>query len=148
MAKLRAILVLGIFIGLLVTPLTYAADPPIKMGTVLRLSIGAEHGIPCRRGVEMAVAEVNKAGGINGRQVELIVEDEKDSPAASVNAVQKLINVDKVIGMVGPMTSGDVMAATKIADEAKVVIITPTATTPKLSGAAAYVYRGCSRIDT
>jgi branched-chain amino acid transport system substrate-binding protein len=129
MAKLRAILVLGIFIGLLVTPLTYAADPPIKMGTVLRLSIGAEHGI-------------------NGRQVELIVEDEKDSPAASVNAVQKLINVDKVIGMVGPMTSGDVMAATKIADEAKVVIITPTATTPKLSGAAAYVYRGCSRIDT
>jgi ABC-type branched-subunit amino acid transport system substrate-binding protein len=40
---------------------------PIKMGTVLRLSIGAEHGIPSRRGVEMAVAEVNKAGGINGR---------------------------------------------------------------------------------
>ncbi|MDP3181192.1 MAG: ABC transporter substrate-binding protein [Desulfobaccales bacterium] len=148
MAKLRVILVLGIFIGLLVTPLAWGADPPIKMGTVLRLSIGAEHGIPCRRGVEMAVAEVNKAGGVNGRQVELIVEDEKDSPAASVNAVQKLINVDKVIGMVGPMTSGDVMAATKIADEAKVVMITPTATTPQLSGAAAYVYRGCSRIDT
>ena len=148
MAKLRVVLVLGIFIGLLTAPLAWGADPPIKMGSVMRLSIGAEHGIPCRRGVEMAVAEVNKAGGINGQKVDLITEDEKDSPAASVNAVQKLINVDKVIAMVGPMTSGDVMAAVKIADEAKVVVITPTATTPQLSGAAAYVYRGCSRIDT
>jgi branched-chain amino acid transport system substrate-binding protein len=114
----------------------------------MRLSIGAEHGIPCSRGVEMAVAEVNQAGGINGRQVQLIVEDEKDSPAASVNAVQKLINVDKVVAIVGPMTSGGMMAAGKTAEEAKVVQVTPTATTPKLSGFGAYVYRGCSRIDT
>ena len=62
---------------------------PIKLGAVLRLSVGADDGIPGRRGVEMAVDEVNKAGGINGRKVELIVEDEKDSPAAAVNAVQK-----------------------------------------------------------
>ena len=78
--------------------------------------------------------EVNKAGGINGRQVQLIVEDEKDSPASAVNAVQKLINVDKVVAIVGPMTSGDTMAAGKIADDAKVIMISPTATTPKLSG--------------
>ena len=121
---------------------------PIKLGTVLRLSIGAEHGIPSRRGVEMAVAEVNQAGGINGRKVELLVEDEKDSPQAAVNAVKKLIEVDKVVALVGPMTSGDMMAAGKIADEAKVVDISPTATTPQLSGYGAYLYRGCSRIDT
>ena len=66
---------------LLTAGLAYGADP-IKIGSVLRLSIGAEHGIPSQRGVEMAVDEVNKAGGINGRQVELIFEDEKDSPAA------------------------------------------------------------------
>jgi branched-chain amino acid transport system substrate-binding protein len=147
MVNFRRILILGSAIIMLTAGTSWSAEP-IKMGSVMRLSIGAEHGIPCSRGVEMAVAEVNKAGGINGRQVELITEDEKDSPAASVNAVQKLINVDKVIAMVGPMTSGDVMAAVKIADDAKVVVITPTATTPKLSGAAAYVYRGCSRIDT
>jgi branched-chain amino acid transport system substrate-binding protein len=46
------------------------------------------------------------------------------------------------------MTSGDMMAAGKIADEAKVVAISPTATTPQLSGYGAYLYRGCSRIDT
>jgi len=120
---------------------------PIKIGSVLRLSVGAEHGIPSQRGVEMAVAEVNKAGGINGRQVQVIFEDEKDSPAASVNAVQKLINVDKVVALVGPMTSGGMMAAGKIANDAKVVEISPTATTPKLSGYGDYLYRGCSRID-
>jgi len=137
------------FAGLLVLSLSglaYGAEP-IKIGSVMRLSIGAEHGIPCSRGVEMAVAEVNKAGGINGRQVEVIFEDEKDSPAASVNAVQKLINVDKVVALVGPMTSGGMMAAGKIANDAKVVQISPTATTPKLSGYGDYLYRGCSRID-
>ncbi len=126
--------------------LAWGAEP-INLGTVVRLSVGAEHGIPSRRGVEMAVDEVNKAGGINGSQVQLIVEDEKDSPAAAVNAVQKLINVDKVVAIIGPMTSGDMMAAGKIADDAKVVAISPTATTPKLSGYGASLCRGCSRID-
>lgn len=146
MRTFSRILVLVSALSILVAGAAFGAEP-IKMGTVLRLSIGAEHGIPSRRGVEMAVAEVNKAGGINGRQVELIVEDEKDSPAESVNAVQKLINVNKVVAIVGPMTSGDMMAAGKIADDAKVVEISPTATTPKLSGYGAYLYRGCSRID-
>ncbi|MBM4274270.1 MAG: ABC transporter substrate-binding protein [Deltaproteobacteria bacterium] len=121
---------------------------PIKVGTVVRLSIGAEHGIPARRGVELAVAQVNAAGGIKGQKVELIVEDEKDQPKDAVNAVQKLINVDKVVALVGPMTSGNFLAAGKSADEAKVTAITPTATTPKLSGYGAYLYRACSRIDT
>jgi branched-chain amino acid transport system substrate-binding protein len=147
MISVRRILVLGCAIMMLTAGMSWGAEP-IKMGTVLRLSIGAEHGIPCRRGVEMAVAEVNKAGGINGSQVTLTVEDEKDSPAAAVNAVQKIINVDKVIAMVGPMTSGDAMASAKIANDAKVILLTQTATTPKLSGIGPYIYRGCSRIDT
>jgi branched-chain amino acid transport system substrate-binding protein len=147
MTGLRRILVLVSVLLVATAGLAWSAEP-IKMGSVMRLSIGAEHGIPCARGVEMAVAEVNKAGGINGRQVLLIGEDEKDSPATAVNAVQKLINVDKVVAMVGPMTSGDTMASGKIANDAKVVLISPTATTPKLSGFGDYIYRGCSRIDT
>jgi branched-chain amino acid transport system substrate-binding protein len=147
MIKVRRILVFSLAILLLAAPLAFGADEPIKLGAVVRLSIGAEHGVPSRRGVEMAVAEVNKAGGINGRKVELIVEDEKDSPQTAVNAVKKLIEVDKVVAIVGPMTSGDMMAAGKIADDAKVVAISPTATTPKLSGYGASLCRGCSRID-
>ena len=112
MTRIRKILVLGMALTLLTAGLAFGADP-IKIGSVLRLSVGAEHGIPSQRGVELAVEQVNKAGGINGRKVEVIFEDEKDSPAASVNAVQKLINVDKVVAIVGPMTSGGMMAAGK-----------------------------------
>ena len=149
MARVRGILVVGLAMLMLIALSACGRSPKtIKMGAVMRLSIGAEQGIPCRRGVEMAVAEVNRAGGIDGRKVELIVEDEKDSPAAAVNAVQKLINVDQVVAIVGPMTSGAMMAAAKIAEDAKVVDISPTATTPQLSGLGAYLYRGCSRIDT
>ena len=147
MVDFRKSLVLVSVIMLLTAGIAFGADEPIKLGTVLRLSIGADDGIPGRRGVEMAVDEVNKAGGINGRKVELIVEDEKDSPAEAVNAVKKLIEVNKVPAIVGPMTSGDMMAAGKIANDAKVVEISPTATTPQLSGYGAYLYRGCSRID-
>lgn len=132
--------------GLALAAGVWAAEP-VKIGSVLRLSIGAEHGIPAKRGVQMAVDEVNAAGGIQGRKVEVIFEDEKDSPTAAVNAVQKLINVDKVQALVGPMTSGGTLAAFKSADEAKVVFITPTATSPKISGASPYLYRGCTRID-
>ena len=146
MTMVRKILVFGMALSLLTAGLAYGAEP-IKIGAVMRLSVGADDGIPCRRGVEMAVAEVNKAGGINGQPVQLIVEDEKDSPAAAVNAVQKLINVDKVVAILGPMTSGDTMASGKIADDAKVIMISPSATTPKLSGYGANICRGCSRID-
>jgi len=123
-----------------------AADP-IKIGSVLRLSVGAEDGLPARRGVELAVEEINKAGGINGKPLEVIFEDEKDSPTTAVNAVQKLINVDKVPVIIGPMTSGATLAAAPQAEEAKVVMISPTATSPKVSGAGKFIYRGCSRID-
>ena len=105
MMSMRKILVFALALTLVTAGLAFGAEP-IKIGAVLRLSIGAEHGTPSKRGVELAVDQVNKAGGINGRQVEVIFEDEKDSPAASVNAVQKLINVDKVVAIIGPMTSG------------------------------------------
>src|SRR4030042_5288480 len=146
MGKLKWILVLTCSLGLVFAPLAWGADP-VKIGSVLRLSIGAEHGIPAKRGVQMAVDEFNAAGGLNGQKVQVIFEDEKDSPTASVNAVQKLINVDKVVALVGPMTSGGTLAAYKTAEDAKVLFITPPPPPPKISGASPYLFRGCSRID-
>ncbi len=62
--------VLMVSLGALVlTPLAVQADEPIKIGSVLRLSAGAEDGIPAKRGVELAVDEINKSGGINGRKL-------------------------------------------------------------------------------
>jgi len=146
MTGFRRMVVLVSVLLLATAGLAWGAEP-IKLGSVLRLSVGSEHGIPSKRGVELAVEEVNKAGGINGRKVEVIFEDEKDSPTACVNAVQKLINVDKVAAIVGPMTSGGVLAAGPTAEAAKKICITPTATSPKVSGMGEFVSRACSRID-
>jgi len=146
MARIGKIIAIICTIVFLAASFGFAAEPG-KVGSVLRLSIGAEHGIPAKRGVLMAAEEFNQAGGLDGKKVEVIIEDEKDSPTAAVNAVKKLIDVDKVVALVGPMTSGDTLASYKIADEAKVVFITPTATSPKVSGASPYLFRGCSRID-
>ncbi len=143
---IKATFLLGVGLCFLMASGVQAADP-IKIGSVLRLSAGAEDGLPAKRGVELAVSAINKAGGINGRKLEVIFEDEKDSPTNAVNAVQKLINVDKVVAIIGPMTSGAALAAAPSANEAKIPLVTPTATSPKVSGAGPYIYRGCSRID-
>ncbi len=64
-----------------------------------------------------------------------------------MNAANKLISVDKVPVIIGPMKSGETLAVAPIAEDNKVVLITPTATSPKVSGVGKYVFRGCSRID-
>jgi len=119
----------------------------IKVGAILRLSQGASDGLPAKRGIEIAVKEINAAGGIGGKQLKVIYEDEKDSAPASVAAYQKLVSMDKVQVIIGPMMSGNVLAVAPLAQRDKIVIVTPNGTSPKISDAGEYVYRGCTRID-
>jgi branched-chain amino acid transport system substrate-binding protein len=119
----------------------------IKVGAILRLSIGASDGLPAKRGIEIAVKEINAAGGIKGNPVKVIFEDSKDSPQATVSAFQKLTSMDKVKVIIGPMTSGEVLAVAPIAQRDHIVVVTPTGTSPKISDAGEYIYRGCTRID-
>ncbi len=119
----------------------------IKIGAILRLSQGASDGLPAKRGIEIAVREINAAGGIGGKQLKVIYEDEKDSAPASVAAYQKLVSMDKVKVIIGPMMSGNVLAVAPLAQREKIVIVTPNGTSPKISDAGDYVYRGCTRID-
>jgi branched-chain amino acid transport system substrate-binding protein len=119
----------------------------IKVGAILRLSTGASDGLPAKRGIEIAVKEINAAGGIKGKPVTVIYEDSKDSPQATVSAFQKLTSMDKVQVVIGPMTSGEALAVAPIAQRDHIVVVTPTGTSPKISDAGEYVYRGCTRID-
>jgi branched-chain amino acid transport system substrate-binding protein len=121
---------------------------PIVIGSILRLSLGASDGIPAKRGIEIAVRHINADGGINGRPLEVIFEDSQDKDTEAVNAANKLISVDKVPVIIGPMKSGETLAVAPIAEDNKIILITPTATSPKVTDAGAYIYRGCSRIDT
>ncbi len=118
-----------------------------KIGAILRLSKGASDGIPAKYGIEIAVKKINENGGINGKKVEVIYYDSKDDSTTAVNAAQKLISVDKVQAIIGPMMSGNVLAVAPICERNKVVLLTPTGTSPKISSAGEYVFRVCSRID-
>ena len=118
-----------------------------KVGAVLRLSKGASDGIPARHGIEIAVDMINEQGGINGTPLEVLYYDSKDDATTAVNAVQKLISVHNVQAIIGPMMSGNVLAAAPICEQNEVVLLTPTGTSPKISQAGKYTFRLCSRID-
>ncbi|WP_462324873.1 ABC transporter substrate-binding protein [Desulfoplanes sp.] len=125
-----------------------AKDATIKIGAVLRLSRGASDGLPARHGMEIAVDQINSAGGIGGKKLEVIFYDSKDDSTTAVNAVQKLISVDKVQAIVGPMMSGNVLASAPLCNRDKVVMLTPSGTSPKISQAGPYIFRLCTPIHT
>src|SRR3954462_9992005 len=68
-------------------------------------------GVPVSNGMKMAVEEVNAAGGINGRKIKMILENNGYDPKRAVLASQKMIERDKVFAMVGPMGSPTVLAS-------------------------------------
>jgi branched-chain amino acid transport system substrate-binding protein len=82
-------------------------------------------GVPVSNGMKLAVEEINAAGGINGRKLRMILEDNGYDPKKAVLATQKLIEHDKVFAMVGPMGSATVLAAQDILFDAGVLQLFP-----------------------
>src|ERR1700722_4530126 len=82
-------------------------------------------GVPVSNGMKMAVEEINAAGGINGRKLRMILEDNGYDPKKAVLATQKMIEHDKVFAMVGPMGSATVLAAQDILFDAGVLQLFP-----------------------
>ena len=92
-----------------------AAGQPIKLGAFFDLSGPAAFiGTPTKLVAEMAVDKINKAGGINGRPLELVIGDTEGDPAKAVNIAKKFIYKDKVAAIIGPTRTGTGMAVKKI----------------------------------
>jgi branched-chain amino acid transport system substrate-binding protein len=121
-----------------------AADSDqISIGAVLPLSGDAAHwGIPARTGAEMAVEEINHAGGIGGRSLALVVEDDRCSPADGVSAFNTIMASAKPpVAVLGAVCSGVTLALAPMAESRKVVLISPASTSPKLTGAGDSIFR-------
>ncbi|MGI6263720.1 MAG: ABC transporter substrate-binding protein, partial [Succiniclasticum sp.] len=108
----------------------------------------ANYGKSMKSGFELAVEELNKAGGINGKKVRIVEADNKSEPSESGNAATKLVTQDKVIAVVGPATSGAVAASEPILTGAKVPLIAPCATAPEITltkdgKTKQFVFRAC-----
>jgi len=114
----------------------------VKIGAVLVLTgPDAKAGQSAKQGIEMAVEEINASGGVKSRKIKVIYEDDGGEPQKSVSAVQKLINVDKVLAILGPMWSSCVLAVAPIVESKGVVILSPTASSPKITYAGDYIFR-------
>ena len=114
----------------------------IKIGAILPLTgDAAAWGIPPKNGALLAVEQINAAGGINGRQLELIVEDDGCDPKMAVNAVNKLLSADKPIAVVGAVCSAATLAIAPIMEKNKIVLISPASTHPSITDAGDYIFR-------
>lgn len=115
---------------------------PIKLGVLAPLTgDAAAYGEPYLNVVKMALAEINAKGGVNGRMLEAIYEDGKCNGKDGASAMQKLVNVDKVQAVLGGVCSSETLSAVPIATQGKVLLFSPGASSPDLTGASTFFFR-------
>lgn len=116
--------VLAVFLGLLMTTASAFAAQPIKIGALFAVTGPAAFlGEPERNTAQMMVDEINKAGGIKGRKLELVVYDTQGDSTKAVQAATRLIKEDKVVAIIGPSTTGDSMAVIPVVEKARIPMI-------------------------
>ncbi len=116
----------------------------IKVGVNLALSGNlASYGKATLDGIKLKTDEINAAGGIGGNKIVLIIEDNKGDQTETKNAYKKLAGSDKVVTVIGPITSTNAIAVRRDAAELKVPVISPTATNDKVTQRNSYMFRTC-----
>lgn len=117
---------------------------PIRVGVFIDLTgATSSFGISTKNGIELAVEEINKSGGINGRRIYLIIEDDQGRPETAKYVVKKLIEEDKVHAILGEVASTNSLAAAPVAQEAKIPMISPSSTNLRVTQVGNYIFRAC-----
>jgi len=122
---------------------------PIKIGVVMPLSGScALEGNYVLDAIKLAVEETNKKGGINGRKIEIIAEDDKSVPVESTNAILKLTARDNVLAIIGAYNSSCTLADKEIIGKEKVVLITPVSMAAAITEEPnPYMFRNCATMS-
>jgi branched-chain amino acid transport system substrate-binding protein len=145
LAPLLALFVLGAF------GCERKASPsqPEEQGPILIGSIGsltgseASFGGPMSDGIQFAVEEVNAAGGVKGRRVELRAYDSQGRVEASVSAVQRLVTKDRALAIIGDDSSSASLAIAGVAQAAQIPMVAPSSTHPDVTRKGDYIFRTC-----
>jgi len=123
---------------------TAASASDIPVGVYAALSGGeAAFGAATVQGATLAAEEINKAGGVLGKKLRLIVEDDQGKGDEAASVVTKLITRDNVTAVIGENSSNQSLAAAPIAQAAKVPMISPSSTNPKVTQIGDYIFRVC-----
>ena len=118
------------------------AARPFRIGVMESVTgPGETYGNVAVQAKQMAVEEINAAGGVNGRKIELIVEDSKCNAQDSITAYRKLTDVDGVKIILGTSCSGAMLGAAPLAEEDGVILFSGLATNPDIANAGDYIFR-------
>jgi branched-chain amino acid transport system substrate-binding protein len=116
----------------------------IKVGVVTPLTGDvATFGQSTKNAVQMAADEVNAEGGVLGKKIELVIIDDRNEPKETANAFRKLIDQDRVVAIIGSLTSKCTLAGAPIANAKKIPMITSSSTNPKVTLTGPYAFRVC-----
>jgi branched-chain amino acid transport system substrate-binding protein len=128
-------IVICLVIGVcLIVYIGFLYSNPVRVGFSAQLTgTQAELGVQERNGVQLAMNEINAAGGIRGRPIELIIRDDLGTPEGAKAADRELIN-RSVVAIIGHATSGQTLAGLEVTGPAHVVMLSPTTSTAALNG--------------
>jgi len=120
------------------------ADSAIKVGEFASLTgKEADFGISSHEGTELAVEDLNNAGGVLGKKINLITEDDLSKAGEPATIVNKLISADNVAAVLGEVASSASLEAAPICQQNQIPMVSPSSTNPKVTAVGDYIFRVC-----
>ena len=101
------------------------------------------YGESAKNGALMAADQINQTGGIKGRKIDIVIEDDHGSPERAATLASKLIDQDKVIAVIAGGTSGNSRAAAPKAQASRIPLISPSSTDPAVTQVGDFIFRAC-----
>lgn len=148
--SLRRSLALLLSLALLIVPLACSREKVGEDHSAIRIGFFGDlsgptynFGQSALNGTLMAADEINQAGGINGRRLDVVMQDDKGSPEMAAQSSSKLIQQYKVAAIIGAGASGNNLAAAPNAQSSQTPLIAPSSTHPAVTQAGDYIFRAC-----
>src|SRR5262245_5280495 len=135
---------IGVFF-VIIAIITVSCNEELKVyriGAVIPLSGSLEaYGRYMKNGITLALDEVNAAGGIKGKKLDVLFEDDTSTEKMTVTKAEELIKTPQVPVIIGGATSNLTLGMAPVCEKNKVVLLSPAASSPKLSGIGQYIFR-------
>jgi branched-chain amino acid transport system substrate-binding protein len=120
------------------------AEDAIRVGEFASLTgKEATYGQASHKGTVLAIEEVNAAGGVLGRKLELLTQDDQSKPGEAATIVKKFISRDKVVAVLGEIASSRTLEAAPVCQASKIPLISPGSTAPEVTARGNYIFRAC-----
>lgn len=136
-------IICSLLLGLSATASLFAQEE-IAIGEYASLTGGsASFGQSSHKGTELAIDEINARGGLLGKKLKLITEDDQSQAGQPATIVRKLISQDKVVAVLGEVASSKSLEAAPICQQSKIPMISPASTNTKVTEVGDYIFRTC-----